>query len=278
MLAEARIFHVNVNCSDLDRSRAFYIDGCGLVEGARTSPEQPQPGEAFGFDRAWWDAVILIGANGFDGGAIDLLQWLEPEPTGAPPAGLGRPGFQRVGVEVVDLDAAMARCAGPTAPGTDRLVRDPDGTCVELVAGTSNRVAFVAVACADLDRSVAFYLALGFREADRSSSPISPPSASEVVLDAPGGGEVQLRLVGLEPSSAVAPEARPANALGMWRTALLLPGLDAAVDRLMAADVELLSEPQAMSMGPGLPELHFVCFRGPDLEVIELIEVPAPDA
>jgi hypothetical protein len=30
-----------------------------------------------------------------------------------------------------------------------------------------------------------------------------------------------------------------------------------------------------MSMGPGLPELRFVCFAGPDGEVLELIEQPA---
>jgi len=29
-----------------------------------------------------------------------------------------------------------------------------------------------------------------------------------------------------------------------------------------------------MAMGPGLPELDFVCLRGPDYEVIELIEQP----
>ena len=28
-----------------------------------------------------------------------------------------------------------------------------------------------------------------------------------------------------------------------------------------------------MAMGPGLPELRFVCLRGPDDEVIELIEM-----
>jgi hypothetical protein len=39
--------------------------------------------------------------------------------------------------------------------------------------------------------------------------------------------------------------------------------------------VGLLSDAQAMSMGPGLPELRFVCLRGPDHEVIELIEALA---
>jgi hypothetical protein len=56
--------------------------------------------------------------------------------------------------------------------------------------------------------------------------------------------------------------------------ALLLPDLDRAVLALRAAGVELLSDPQAMSMGPGVPDLRFVCFRGPDHEVIELIELP----
>jgi hypothetical protein len=58
----------------------------------------------------------------------------------------------------------------------------------------------------------------------------------------------------------------------MWRSALLVPELDAAVDALRGAEVELISAPQSMAMGPGIPELRFVCLRGPDDEVIELIE------
>ena len=40
--------------------------------------------------------------------------------------------------------------------------------------------------------------------------------------------------------------------------------------------IETISAPVTMAMGPGLPELRFVCFRGPDDEVVELIEQPAP--
>ena len=281
MLDGARIFHVNINCSDLARSRTFYVDGCGLTEGVRTAPEHPQPGDAFGFDRAWWDALILIGANGFDGGAIDLLEWLEPEPTGAPPAELHEPGFQRIGIEVPDVDTAVASGAahGGTGRGRNGL-RDPDGTAVELIEGGPARLAFVAVSCRHLD-------AIG-RLLPRPRVPARSPGWSgadgdlEVVMDAPEPGEVQLRLVG-SPDAAMDPgslagegRARPANTLGMWRAALLLPDLDGAVGRLGDAGVELLSDPQSMAMGPGLPELRFVCFRGPDLEVVELIEAPAP--
>src|SRR5437773_1136242 len=109
MLEGARIFHVNVNCSDLARSRAFYVDGCGLGEGVRTTPEQAQSGAAFGLDRARWDAWILVGPNGFDGGAIDLLEWQEPAPTGTAPTALYETGFQRVGVQVANLDDTLER-------------------------------------------------------------------------------------------------------------------------------------------------------------------------
>src|SRR5450432_1923520 len=107
-LRGARIFHVNVNCSSLERSRGFYVDGCGLAEGVRTTPEAAQSGIAFGLDRARWDAWILVGARGFDGGAIDLLEWQEPEATGAAPGSLHEAGWQRIGIQVPDLDAALA--------------------------------------------------------------------------------------------------------------------------------------------------------------------------
>ena len=247
---------------------------------------------------ALWDAHILVGARGFDGGAIDLLEWKEPAPTGSPPSALRDTGLQRIGVFVTDLDATLGavRAAGgdvwgePTrfeVPGgaTTRLgfVSDPDGAAVELVEGDASRLSFVSVTCADLERSVAFYRGLGFSELVRlpttneSGSDLrldGPVSMVEVLLRVPAGGEVRLVLVGFEqPAPALCPP-RPANVLGLWRTALLLPDLDAAVAGLRAADVQLLSAPQSMSMGPGLPELRFVCFRGPDHEVIELIEQP----
>ena len=277
MLDGARIFHVNVNCSDLARSREFYVDRIGLTEGVRTTPEAPQSGTAFGLDRAWWDAMILVGANGFEGGAIDLLQWLEPQPVGSPPTALTQTGFQRIGISVPD--PTRSHDGSPRAT----FVRDPDGTTLELVEGEAARVAFVAVTCRDLVQSVAFYRALGFDEQDRAT--VAHPTGEglgldgpvewvEVVLDAPGGGEVQLRLVGFERPVPVPTAAGAANALGVWRTALLLADLDGAVAALREAGIEPRSDPQSMSMGPGLPELRFVCFPGPDDEVIELIQLP----
>jgi catechol 2,3-dioxygenase-like lactoylglutathione lyase family enzyme len=242
--------------------------------------------------------AILVGASGFDGGAIDLLEWREPAPIGAPPSSLLEAGFQRIGMFVPDLAVALTdvRDRGGDVwgeprthevPGRDAtrlaFVSDPDGTTVELVEGTANGVAFVGVTSADLERSVGFYRRLGFRELVRIPSRYDaaahlrldgPLAMEEVLLEAPGGGEVRLLLVGFDQPPVVRRPDRPANALGMWRTALLLPDLDRAVAGVRGMGAALVSEPQSLSMGPGLPDLRFVCFRGPDGEVIELIEQP----
>ncbi|MYH71712.1 MAG: hypothetical protein F4153_03920 [Acidimicrobiia bacterium] len=69
-----RFFHVNVNCSDLERSLAFYRDLVGLKPTVRTRPERPQPGGAFGLDEVQWDAWILSGDDAPDGVVLDLLE------------------------------------------------------------------------------------------------------------------------------------------------------------------------------------------------------------
>jgi catechol 2,3-dioxygenase-like lactoylglutathione lyase family enzyme len=298
-LSDARLFHVNVNCSDLERSARFYIEGLGLEAGARTAPAATQPGDAFGLARARWDASILLGPRGYEGGAIDLLQWHEPAPVGAPPARLVETGFQRLGLRVPDLDATIARAqelgggvwsepfGHALVDGSEiRLVfvSDPDGTAIELIEGGASTVSFVAVTCADLDRSRAFYRSLGFREIARypSENPDGshlrvdgPVAMDEVVLAAPGGGEVLMMLVGFRIPQCVAAAPRAANTLGMWRAAFLVADLDAAVAELARQGVETISAPVSMEMGPNLPKLRFVCFRGPDGEVLELIEQPA---
>jgi catechol 2,3-dioxygenase-like lactoylglutathione lyase family enzyme len=290
---------VNINCSDLARSRRFYVDGCGLTNGVRTTPERTQTGVAFGLDQARWDAWILLGASGFDGGAVDLLEWKEPRPCGAPPGVLNQRGLQRIGLLVSDLDLAIANaCAHGGVVWSEPIshelpdgaavrlvmISDPDGVAVELIEGDTTRVSFVSVTCSELESSVAFYTSLGFREVARFPSAAEsgshlrlegPVAMVEVLMRAPARSDVHLMLVNFD-QPAVRPSApRSANELGMWRTALLVPELNSAVSALRAAEIELLSDPQSMSMGPDLPELRFVCFRGPDHEVIELIEQPS---
>jgi glyoxylase I family protein len=299
-LGDARLFHVNVNCTDLERSRRFYTEGLGLEAGVRTAPDTAQPGAAFGLERARWDASILLGPRGYDGGAIDLLEWHEPMPVGSPPARLIETGFQRLGLSVIDLDATMdaVRAHGGSVwsepfshalPGGGAirlvLVGDPDGTAIELIEGGPSALSFVAIACADLDRSREFYRTLGFRELARypSENPDGshlrvdgPVAMDEIVLTAPGGGDVLVMLVGFRTPRCEPSAPRGANTLGMWRAAFLVADLDAATGELARHRIDTISPPVTMAMGPGLPELRFVCFRGPDGEVVELIEQPTP--
>lgn len=297
-LADARLFHVNINCSDLDRSRAFYCDGLGFTAATRTNPEAAQAGAAFGLEDALWDAWILTGTRGMEGGVLDLLEWQQPRPTGVPPVSYSESGFQRLGVGVTDLAATIEalRAAGGTVwsdpiihrsevAGEVHLVHasDPDGTGMELFQGRGPALAFVSVVCTNLERSVRWYESLGFAAVARFPSsgddgaPMRVEGAyafEEVLLRPPGGGATSVMLVGFETPAPVSVGPRPANALGIWRAAFLVSDLDARCSDLTALGVELLSPITSMALGPGLPDLRFVCFRGPDAEVLELIETP----
>jgi hypothetical protein len=85
---------------------------------------------------------------------------------------------------------------------------------------------------------------------------------------------VVLILAGFSTPTPLPAAERPANMLGMWRCALFVSDIDAACASLTASGIETMSPPVDMEMGPGMPALRFVCFRGPDGEVLELIEQP----
>ena len=87
-----RIYHVNSNCSVLERAAQFY-EALGLRRVIRTVPSRPQPGGAFGLDAVAWDAWVLQSEDGLEGLSIDLLEWKTPPPTGTPPPTVAQPGL-----------------------------------------------------------------------------------------------------------------------------------------------------------------------------------------
>lgn len=301
----SQAFHVNVNCSDLERSLRFYRDRLGLTASTHTRPDAPQDGAAFRLDQVHWDAWILHDDRGFGAGlAVDLLEWQAPRPTGAPNRAADL-GFNRLGFYVPDLDGLYTRLAvdgvrghgGPpheTAveghpPVRTVVVDDPDGMLVELVQvgepGTGSRVGFVAIGVSDLVRARSFYEAvLGFRFRF-GRGPLRQPGdqlglvgeielAAAFLDDPRGEGAFMLELVeSIDPP----PQRRPssdANQLGMFRLALLTDDIDRDHDNLVARGVTCWTPPAPLEMGPGIPPLRALLFEDPDGTVLELIEVP----
>jgi len=300
----SQAFHVNVNCSDLERSLAFYRDLLGLTASTRTKPEAPQDGAAFGLDVVQWDAWILHDARGFGAGlVVDLLEWQVPTPTGRPNRATDL-GHSRLGFYVTDLDAVFARVvdAGlttygePHATGVEGsdpvravVVEDPDGMMVELVQVGTDRVGFVAIGVSDVERSKTFYTdVLGFRSMfDRP--PTRQPGdqlglegeieLQAAYLDDPRGtGAFMLELMQLLERPASGPPSGPpasaANQLGMYRLALYTDDIDRDYADLVARGVRCLTPPATLEMGPGIPPLRALMFEDPDGTVLELIEPP----
>jgi len=294
----SHVFHLNVNCSDVGRSLAFYRDAVGLHPGAHTEPP-PQPGAAFGLEVAQWDAWILNDDRGFGGVALDLLEWLRPEPVGAPPLP-NQLGFARLGFTTADLDATHARLrdAGGArlsephevtmqgAPTMRTFVAaDPDGTAIEFVSGNAERFSFVALNCSELDRSVAFYSeVLGFHPRvrfapgprDETALGLGPDAEWEMAyLDDPrGDGSFAVDLVQWKRPAPTGAPSSEANRLGPFRLALMTDDIDRDYDDLMARGVACVTPPATLDMGPGLPTLRALLFPDPDGTMLELIEAP----
>ncbi|MAG29272.1 MAG: hypothetical protein CL908_00065 [Deltaproteobacteria bacterium] len=298
------VTHVNVNCSDLERSLHFYRDLVGLVPQSHTQPE-PQEGAGFGLPgRVQWDAHLLHDDRGLAGPAIDLLEWQQPAPIGRPNADCNHLGFMRLCLAHDDLDALHARLsqAGVRTRSTPvsvpvldgQAVRffccdDPDGTCIEFIeAPTPVRMSHININCSDLDVSSAWYQhVLGV-------SPIAaraePPPASGVGFGFPGdcsyradflavGGRADNYILDLlewrDPEPIGMPHAQ-ANHLGLFRMAFMVADAKTSCAELDRLGVEH-SGPCWLEMGPDVPiegGLHAVFFRDPDGTCLELIETP----
>ena len=147
-MAITGLVHVNVNCSDYDRSLAFY-ERLGFRELWRV-PETNAPEVAAAVAmppyRVKGALVALEGGN--RPFVIDLLEWKQPRDESPPYPHLYHLGIARIALASDDLDGDMARLAAAgvrflsepasLAPSSGSRVRfvcfeDPDGTVLELV-------------------------------------------------------------------------------------------------------------------------------------------------
>ncbi|MFP8875275.1 MAG: VOC family protein [Myxococcota bacterium] len=140
--------HVNVNCSDFDRSRGFY-EMLGFRVVWEVEPKgSPEISAAVGMLPYTVRGAVMALADNPRATAIDLLEWQDPTDAEPPYPHLYHLGLARVALLTSDLDADVQRLqqegvefisapvelTGPTGAAV-RFVcfKDPDGTVLELV-------------------------------------------------------------------------------------------------------------------------------------------------
>lgn len=142
---------VNVNCTDLGRSSAFYRDTLGLVQVDHLAPG-PQSGSVFGLPgECVWEAHVLSLPGQEDVFTVTLVEWKLPAAAGPPYATANNLGIFRMALMVADIEASyeILQGSGVSCPGgpvkldmgpdvpIDGLwalfFADPDGTCLELI-------------------------------------------------------------------------------------------------------------------------------------------------
>ncbi len=144
-MAIKSIFHVNVNCSDLERSRAFYER-----LGFQTVNELPTGGSpklalGLGLPNCEGRATIMILDPGQPQQArLDLIEWVEPRDPEAPYSHLGHLGINRIALWTEGIDeeykrlceAGVEMLSEPVQMGNQArffCMKDPDGTIIELI-------------------------------------------------------------------------------------------------------------------------------------------------
>jgi len=150
-----QIFHINVNCSDFDRSLAFYrlvgfevILDFAATPGSHLSFGEAGLGPILGLpDDCEGRAALLAFSDDRRATRLDLIEWKSPVVPARRRENLAQPGVARICLKTSDADAVHARLAAagyrayspPTrlALGGSLLkvfcVEDPDGVVIEFM-------------------------------------------------------------------------------------------------------------------------------------------------
>jgi catechol 2,3-dioxygenase-like lactoylglutathione lyase family enzyme len=147
------MMHVNINCSDYERSRKFY-EGLGFkVMWEVPERNTPEVAAAVGMRQYHVRGALLRLEGSPTTPAIDLLEWKEPRDSAPPYPHLYHLGIARICLMTSNMDADVATLktqgvefisepvllSPPDVPPS-RFVcfKDPDGTVLELVEISTN--------------------------------------------------------------------------------------------------------------------------------------------
>ncbi|HZO97575.1 MAG TPA: VOC family protein [Gaiellaceae bacterium] len=295
--------HVGVGVADMDAAVAFY----GRVGFGETVFDHT--GEVPGPDGARRARVVMLanpGATPVGPGRIKLVQVLDGDGTPPAPAGggwgelgicelclhaRGVPEVHRalVAAGARSLMEPLGAAVQPNDVSLDiAYVTDPWGGKLELIEWTglwrslpgpprAEGVNHVAFGVADLERTRAFYGALGFGELLFESTELFEPMAPWYPGDPPGQHMLMLLApqgAGIEPVvlDPPGPDCRGAwGHAGPFEFAVGVSNLERGLARLRDLGAEPKGEPVTIDLGGGR-EWRYAYFRDPDDLYVSLVE------
>tara|TARA_B110000503_G_scaffold10974_1_gene14897 strand:+ start:422 stop:1789 length:1368 start_codon:yes stop_codon:yes gene_type:complete len=314
---QARV-HFNTNVSNFAEAREFYGKlGFVTVSGFPDTNTQAMA-RAIGvatptaYDGSKGDHAggyllhgELIGAGGFWGGVIDLIEFTIPRNLEAPYAQVNHLGMARAAMHTTNITAdykymqsiGVEFLSAPTqrADGTQfAIFKDLDGTFYELleVDGDDTEtdtthitsLGHVNINVSDLERSNAWYQMFGYEVTETL-----PPTETAEVAKAMGfeqpftikGNRVTHEVDGsvlelvqwLAPFDPERAYPAPVNHLGIHRTAYSTTDIEGDVAALKAQGVEFLSPITPCCSGDDSSS-SIVAFYDPDGTVVELVQQP----
>lgn len=141
------IFHINVNCSNFERSLEFYKNLGFRIVVDIPEGDKSESVKALGFDQGNFRAAIMQIGDDPRGTRLDLIEWKSPRDQDKPYARLNHLGAARIALFTKGLDETTAELKRKgvkfiseavvlrTAAGNARFncFYDPDGTVLELI-------------------------------------------------------------------------------------------------------------------------------------------------
>ena len=140
--------HININCTDFQRSKAFYEMLGFQVYWPVPETNTEEVANAVGMPKYQVEGALMALQNAEQPMVIDLLEWKSPRDDSPPYPNLYRPGLARIALSSSDIDAdfdflvenGVEVVSPPVNVHTSETsyarffcFKDPDGTFLELV-------------------------------------------------------------------------------------------------------------------------------------------------
>jgi catechol 2,3-dioxygenase-like lactoylglutathione lyase family enzyme len=285
-----RFLHVNYNCRSVDTLERFYVALFGLRAVMRSSSagSDATPFGIFG-NTSSNTAFVYDHRGGRRSSALELVQWVEPATIGSTYPDPWNAGIQSVAYSAADL-GDIAKRAVQLGGSVERassewlLLRDPEGVAVEVLkAEGPSEARYLRVVCSDLQRTAAWWEALGFTDAALGSVPggeIWGGDADRSIIaergmvgtDDPTFGILLTKWSGPLPTG---PTYGPPYHQGLYRMALAVDDIREVFTTLDGAGIARQSPYTFQLPGTKLTDgLTMMFIRDPDGILVELVDRP----